>query len=106
MTAGKKKKPAVNYAQEFPALRGFFSGYLHQDFRDEYGSVAGAAKAFRNDASEAEVTAVQNEWKRWRATILNSSAHETGKALRQLGCFWQPQNSSEMDLLQEAILID
>ena len=103
MTADKKKKPAENAGSDFPALRDFFSSYLHQDFCDEYGSVGGAAKAFRKDASDDEIRAVQNEWKRWRAVLGNSSVEEIAKVLRRLGSAWQPQSSNDMDLLEKAI---
>jgi len=101
MTTDKKREAS---GPEFPGLREFCSGYLHQDFRDEYGSAAGAAKAFRKDSSEAQIKAVQNEWKSWRAGLKNSSADEVAKALRQLGSSWQPHNSNDMDLLEEAIV--
>jgi len=38
MTSDRKKRRAAKRTPEFPALREFFAGYLHQDFRDEYGS--------------------------------------------------------------------
>ena len=104
MTADKKKKPAEKAALDFPALRDFFSGYLHEDFRDEYGSVTDAAKAFRKDASDGEIKAVQNEWKRWRAALGNCPTDEIAKVLRQLGSAWQPQSANDMDLLEEAIV--
>ena len=101
MTADQPKRDAKS---EFPALREFFPGYLHQDFREEYGSAAGAAKAFRKDASDAEIEAVQREWRRWRAGLKNSPADEIAKALRQLGSSWQPENPKEMDSLEKAII--
>ena len=37
----QKKQTAVGFdANEFPVLKEFFSGYLHEDFSDEYGSAA------------------------------------------------------------------
>jgi hypothetical protein len=45
MTSGKKKRGAGKSVADFPALREFFR-ILHQDFQDEYGSAAGAAKPF------------------------------------------------------------
>ena len=36
---------------EFSALQDFFSGYLHEDFSEEYGSASEALEAFLSDAS-------------------------------------------------------
>jgi len=94
---GKKKMRGSELQPQFPALREFFSGYLHQDFRHEYGSATGAAGAFRKDANAAEIQAVQNEWKIWRSTFKKSSLDEIAMALRQLGAAWQPRNERELD---------
>jgi CdiI immunity protein len=56
------KPPAAISAAEFPALRTFLRGYLHQDMKDEYGSVAEAARRFSADASLQERAAVAAEW--------------------------------------------
>ena len=44
----------------YPALREFLPAYLHQDFMQEYGSAAEAAKAFLEDASGDESQDVKN----------------------------------------------
>jgi hypothetical protein len=99
MTANKKKKREANATEEFPALREFFAGYLHQDFRDEYGSAAGAVKSFRKDASAAEMRALQREWKRWSSALKKSSPDELAKAARRLGAAWYPRDQAELDEL-------
>ena len=38
-------------AEDYPTLSDFFSAYLHQDFRNEYGSATKAAKHYLADAS-------------------------------------------------------
>ena len=103
MTSGKKKRGAGKSAADFPALREFFSGYLHQDFQDEYGSAAGAAKAFRNDASETEIEAVRCEWKAWRAGLGKASTDEIAEAARKLGAAWQPQTLEDLDRVETAL---
>ena len=103
MTSGKKKRAASKSAADFPALREFFPGYLHQDFLDEYGSAAGAAKAFRNDASETEIEAVRHEWKAWRAGLGKASPDEIAEAARELGAAWQPQTLEDLDHVETAL---
>ena len=103
MTSGKKKPGAGKSAADFPALREFFSGYLHQDFQDEYGSAAGAAKAFRNDASESEIIAVRRECQAWRAGLGKASPHEIAEAARELGAAWRPQTLEELDDVETAL---
>jgi hypothetical protein len=103
MTSGKKKRGAGKSTADFPALREFFSGYWHQDFQDEYGSAAGAAKAFRNDASETEIEAVRGEWKTWRAGLGKASTDEIAEAARKLGAAWQPQTLEDLDRVETAL---
>ena len=45
MTTQKKEKAAGFDPGQFPALKEFFSGYLHEDFNDEYGSAAGRSQS-------------------------------------------------------------
>jgi hypothetical protein len=96
-TAHKKNSP------EFPALRAFLAAYLHQDFRDEYGSAANAAKTFCADANDAEVSAVRAEWKSWRASIAQSSVNEIAKSLSHLGAAWQPESAKDLDEISNAL---
>jgi len=103
MTSGKKKPGAGKSAVDFLALREFFSGYLHQDFQDEYGSAAGAVKAFRNDASEAEIEAVRREWKAWRTGLGKASGDEIAQAARKLGAAWQPEVLKDLDHVETAL---
>ena len=104
MTSGKKKlRAGKSAAAEFPALRAFFAGYLHQDFRDEHGSAAGAVDTFRRDASEAEIAAVRREWKKWRARLGKASADGIAQAARKLGAAWQPQSSADLDHVETAL---
>ena len=103
MTASKKKQRGAKTTADFPALRAFFEGYLHQDFRDEYGSAAGAVQAFREDASDSELAAVRKEWKKWRAGLANASIDGIGQAVRKLGAAWQPQVAEALDHVETAL---
>jgi hypothetical protein len=103
MNSGKKKRGARKSAADFPALRGFFSGYLHQDFQDEYGSAAGAAKAFRDDASDSEIETVRREWKAWRAGLDQASADEIAQAARKFGAAWQPEAFEDLERVETAL---
>jgi len=103
MTASKKKRRTGKRAADFPALRGFFEGYLHQDFRDEYGSAAGAVQAFREDASPSELAALRKEWKKWHAGLASASMDEIAQAARKLGAAWQPQVAEDLDHVETAL---
>ncbi len=43
-------RSAKSTADDYPQLEAFFCGYLHQDYPEEHGTVAGAVAAFRRDA--------------------------------------------------------
>jgi hypothetical protein len=47
---------------DLPALREFFSGYLHQDTLAEYGGALAAAAQFRSDADADQTAIVQREF--------------------------------------------
>ena len=100
---GKQKKDKANRAVEFPALREFVSGYLHQDFADEYGSAAEAAKAFCQDASEHEIVAVRKEWNVWRESLKPLPLEEIAMALRKLGAAWRPETTQDLDSVELAL---
>lgn len=97
MTREKKneKAPVVN-AAEFPCLREFFSGYLHEDFADEYGSAAGAARAFFGDASLEEAATAREEWLKLRKILITLPLPEVHEALHKLGGAWRPVDMEEI----------
>jgi hypothetical protein len=90
------KKTATISAAEYPSLREFFSAYLHEDFRDEYGSAAGAARVFCGDASLQQAKQAQEEWTRLRKNLAGRAIPEWQEALRKLGGSWQPQTEEEL----------
>jgi len=98
------KKTGAGKAPGYPALREFFSGYLHEDFRDEYGSAVGAAEAYREDAPADDLAALGKEWKAWRAALGDASPAAWARAIRQLGGAWSPQSASEVEILGKSLL--
>ena len=99
MTRQKKKKAAGFDASEFPVLQEFFSGYLHEDFNDEYGSAASAARAFRGDASPEESAQARLEWAKLRKILTGRSMPEIQISLEKMGGAWRPQDLEEFHSL-------
>jgi hypothetical protein len=99
MTQRKKKKTVEFAASEFPVLKEFFSGYLHEDFNDEYGSAASAARAFRGDASSEEYAQARLEWAKLRKILTGRSMPEVQTSLQKLGGAWHPQDLDEFHSL-------
>jgi hypothetical protein len=75
--------------QGFAALREFVRGYLTQDYADEYGSAAGAAAAYCEDASEAESRAVAAQWRNFVESVAGCDAETINEKLaEELGSGW------------------
>ena len=89
---------------KFPALRAFMRSYLHQDFSEEYGSVAGAVKAFCLDATKQEVVAVLKEWREFLAVTRGKTIGEVNDLMGQkLGSAWMAGSLEELDQITEAL---
>jgi hypothetical protein len=82
---------------EFAALREFARGYLHQDFEDEYGSAAGAARAFCEDANEMEKARVAQQWKTFVDGLAGLSADEVNRKLGEIGAAWNVTAISDLN---------
>jgi CdiI immunity protein len=95
MTPQKKETPAAFDPREFPALKEFFSGYLHEDFNDEYGSAASAARAFRGDASPEELAQARLEWSKLGKILAGRSIPDLQTSLEKLGGAWRPLDLAE-----------
>ena len=80
----------------YPALRDFLPGYLHQDFRDEFGSAMGAVKVFLSEASGDEILQVKEEWQLLRNAFLGRPLKDLQDALRKLGSGWMPEHEMEV----------
>ena len=91
-------------ADDYPQLEAFFCGYLHQDYPEEHGSVAGAVAAFRRDARRPERGAVKKEWKAFRAATDGETLKAVGdKLTRGLGSAWIPRKHADLDALDALI---
>src|ERR1700730_19378692 len=95
MTREKKEKAAGFSPSEFPVLKEFFSGYLHEDFNDEYGSAAGAGRAFRGDASPEELAQARQEWAKLRKILTGRSIEDVQTSMQKLGGAWRAQCRDE-----------
>ena len=76
----------------FPELRRVFSGYLHEDALVESGSPEGALRAFRADASPAELRRFRKEMDRFLAQTEAIDLDELHRVLGRLGCRWMPSS--------------
>ena len=96
MKRGHPKKGLTIAAADFPALAEFFAAYLHQDFRDEYGSAANAAKQYLADAAPQEAQSVRAEWARLRSALAGRPLSEAQSAIGKLGAAWRPDSPSAL----------
>lgn len=91
-------RPKETLADRYPQLEAFFCGYLHQDFPEEHGDIAGAVAAFRRDASQAERRAVKREWAAFTAETAGATLKAVGERLtRDLGSAWAPRRRNELE---------
>ena len=81
---------------EYPSLRDFFSGYLHEDFQEEYGSAADAVRAFCRDASIEEVSQTREEWAKLRKSLRGRTISELRGILLKLGGAWRPEDEDDL----------
>jgi hypothetical protein len=88
----------------YPQLEAFLGGYLHQDFVEEHGSLAGAVAAFARDASLRERRALAREWKAFRADARHATTlASTRAAVGALGAAWAPRRSDDLARLDRLI---
>lgn len=74
---------------DFPALREFFRGYLHQDTLAEYGGALAAAAQFRADADEAQTSSVQREFASLRAALPGDDLAAVNAEIERHGAAYQ-----------------
>jgi hypothetical protein len=89
-------------APDYPQLRQFFEGYLHEDFVQEHGSPQGALRAFEADASAAELRRFRAEAKRLLATVESEELGEIRELLSKLGSTWAPRSRAAVAKLLSA----
>jgi hypothetical protein len=102
-----KTKPKVTEVpislEDFPTLSEFFSSYLHQDFRNEYGSAIKAAKHYVSDAAPDQVQALRAEWQRFREKLTGQPLVTVQAAVRKLGAAWLPDSDAAFIALDAAL---
>jgi len=81
---------------DYPALREFFPGYLHEDFAEEYGSAREALEGFLADASGDEILQAKEEWRNFREAFRERSLPEMQAAIGKLGSAWRPEKEEEL----------
>ena len=86
-------------APDYPQLRQFFEGYLHEDFVQEHRSPAGALRAFEADASAAELRRFRAEAKRLLARVESQELDEIREMLGKLGSAWTPPSRAAVTKL-------
>lgn len=86
-------------AEEFPALRAFMHGYLHEDYVEEYGSARNAVREFRADADEEEFSAVAVQWRRFFDGAKSKPIETVQTVIRELGGGWRPASHAEIQAL-------
>ena len=77
-------------ASAFPGLRRVFGGYLHEDVLAEHGSAEAALRAFRADASPADLRRFRKDVTRFLAQTASLDLDELRRVLYGLGCRWVP----------------
>lgn len=77
-------------ASDFPELQRVLTGYLHEDFIEEYGSPAAALRAFSEDASAAERQRFRTEVQRFLDVTAPLDFAKLRALLSRLGSRWTP----------------
>ena len=87
---------------DYPQLRQFFEGYLHEDFVQEHKSPEGALRAFEADASAAELRRFRAEAKRLLARVESEELSTIRDLLAKLGAAWTPRSRAAVAKLLAA----
>lgn len=77
-------------ASDFPELRRVFTGYLHEDFVEEYGTPEAALRTFSEDASAAERERFRAEVRRFLEVTAALDFAKLRALLDRLGSRWSP----------------
>jgi hypothetical protein len=92
------------WRNRYPLLHQFFRGYLHQDFPEEYGSIAGALRQYREDAGAEEFGRFSVEWHKFLDERRGLDASETDRILcGELGGSWHVAGAHELERFTEAV---
>ncbi len=92
------------WKSRYPLLHQFFRGYLHQDFPEEYGSIAGALRQYRTDAGEDEFSKFAGEWSSFLHETAELSAADIDQILSsELGGSWHVASRREVQRFTAAV---
>jgi hypothetical protein len=83
-------------AADFPVLREFLRGYLHEDWHDEYRSPREAVEQFHREAGPKQASELAREWHRL-IEVSREEMHATIAMLNTLGGAWNPSSPEELD---------
>jgi hypothetical protein len=90
-------------ASGYPQLEAFLGGYLHQDFIEEHGDLAGAVAAFARDASVKERRALVRDWQTFRQEKQGTTLADMRADLSSLGAAWSPRRTADLAVLDRLI---
>jgi len=79
-------------AADYPELRRFFEGYMHEDFVHEYGTAEGALRAYEADASEPERRRLRSDATKMLAALETGGLADARSLLASLGAKWTPRS--------------
>ena len=97
----KERNP---WRTRYPLLHQFFRGYLHQDFPEEYGSIAGALRDYRKDAGEEEFASFAAEWNSFLDETRELGVPEIDRILSaELGGSWHVASAREIARFTQAV---
>lgn len=89
--------------KDYPALRAFMHGYLHEDYADEYGSAVEAVHEFRSDADDDEFNNVLNEWRNFIQQVKTQALPVIQKKIHdELGGGWRPASLADVQAVTKA----
>jgi hypothetical protein len=98
------KKANNRWVALYPLVHKFFRGYLHQDFPEEYGSVAGAVRAFKQDVGANEYASFAEQWSQLINEIHDWPTSEIGIVVSEnLGASWNVTSRQELLSFSEIV---
>ena len=89
--------------REFATLEYFLRGYLHEDWKQEHGSLQQAAQQFCDDANPEQRSQVLREWHEFVESAKAQPLDEIARRLRKLGSAWQPSTTADLDQITRAL---
>jgi hypothetical protein len=84
---------------DFPQLAEFAAGYLHQDYRAEHNTPAGARDAFLKVADHAERQRFARDVQRFLDATSAASWDDVREAWAALGAAWMPRDRRALERL-------